>query len=135
MKIVEKLEKALELQASSKASGIVRVGTWGRQTGGHRWSFELEEDHNLRKITIDHGDVIYPLKFTSESRGVLNTPNTVGGSSGGETISEITFGHDEEIIDINGTEMACGENGEDKVSEVTFDWDEEIKAINGTVGL
>ncbi|KAI3755004.1 hypothetical protein L1987_54796 [Smallanthus sonchifolius] len=100
--IIEKLEKALELQACSKAAGIVRIGTWGRQSGGHSWSFQLKEDHNLQKITIRHGDVVYSLMFTSVNRGVLNTSSIVGGCAGGETV-EITFDGDEEIIGISGT--------------------------------
>ncbi|KAI3781598.1 hypothetical protein L2E82_11616 [Cichorium intybus] len=101
--IVEKLEKAMELQDSSK--GLIRVGTWGRLSGGpqNRWSFELAKDHKLVKIIIDHGHVIYSLMFISESRGVLHHSDKFGGWAGGETVSEVIFDGDEEIICINGT--------------------------------
>nr|KAJ0190194.1 hypothetical protein LSAT_V11C800429520 [Lactuca sativa] len=100
--IVEKLEKALELQASSK--GFIRVGTWGRSGNPpNQWSFELEKDHKLVKITIDHGNVIYSLMFTSEFRGVFYNSEKYGGWAGGETVSEVILDGDEEIICINGT--------------------------------
>ncbi|GJX40242.1 jacalin-like lectin domain-containing protein [Tanacetum coccineum] len=93
--VVEKLEKALELQ----------VGTWGRQNGGPQnyWSFKLEKDHYLLKITINHDDAVYSLVFTSESKGFLHTSNKVGGLAFGDTFSEVTLDDDEEIIGINGT--------------------------------
>lgn len=102
--IIENLKMALEHQAAcSNGAGCIRVGKWGKQSGGDPWSFELEENHNLKKITIDHGDVIYSLTFTGESRGVLSSSNKFGGLAGGDTISEVVFDGDEEITGINGT--------------------------------
>ncbi|XP_071722604.1 probable serine/threonine-protein kinase PBL12 [Rutidosis leptorrhynchoides] len=104
--IVERLEKALELQTSSKLRGFIRVGTWGKRSEDpeHKWSFELENYHNLVKITIDYDDdVLYSLIFTSESSGVLHTSDKLGGSPDGINVSEITFEADEKIIGINGT--------------------------------
>ncbi|KAD4179624.1 hypothetical protein E3N88_28215 [Mikania micrantha] len=105
-------------QTCSKAARFIRVGTWGRQTGGRRWSFELKEDHNLQKITIDHGDVIYSLKFTSESGGVLNTFNVVGGCANGEKVSEVLFDGDEKITCINGT--IGTRDGHEVISSLSF---------------
>ncbi|KAL7587347.1 hypothetical protein Lser_V15G39411 [Lactuca serriola] len=101
--IVENLERALELQDSSKS--FIRVGTWGRTSGDpqNNWSFELDKGHNLVKITIDHGDGIYSLMFTGESKGILHDSDKYGGLAGGETVSEVIFEGDEEIIGINGT--------------------------------
>ncbi|MFS7997351.1 putative jacalin-like lectin domain superfamily [Helianthus anomalus] len=54
------------LKASQETA---RVGLWGTEfrTGPqYRWSFCLEENFKLTKITIDHGDMISSLTFTSE---------------------------------------------------------------------
>lgn len=69
----------------------VQVGTWGRQNGGPQsyWSFKLEKDHYLSKITINHDDAVYSLIFTSESEGFLRTSNKVGGLAVGDTFSEV----------------------------------------------
>ncbi|KAL8246258.1 hypothetical protein R6Q59_007474 [Mikania micrantha] len=106
--IVERLEKALELQANSKVAGFIRVGIWGRQrqSGGpqNNWSFELESDHRLQKITIDHGDDgIYSLMFTTKCEDIFQTSNKVGGWAGGQTVSEVTFEINEEIVGIKGS--------------------------------
>lgn len=42
------------------------------------------------KITIDHGNVIYSLMFTSEFRGVFYNSEKYGGWAGGETVSEVS---------------------------------------------
>ncbi|KAK9076981.1 hypothetical protein SSX86_005316 [Deinandra increscens subsp. villosa] len=102
-RIVEKLKMALELQACSKAAGVIRVGTWGRQSGGHSWSFELKENHNLQKITIGHLEVICSLMFTSEFGGIMSTPNFVAGCANRATVTEIMFEGDEKIVGISGT--------------------------------
>ncbi|XP_023729716.1 probable receptor-like protein kinase At5g59700 [Lactuca sativa] len=101
--IVQNLHKALELQDSSK--GFIRVGTLGRRSEDpqNNWSFELEKGHNLVKITIDHGNGIFSLMFTSESKGVLHDSDKCGGLAGGETVSEVIFEGDENVIGINGT--------------------------------
>ncbi|KAI3790623.1 hypothetical protein L2E82_03808 [Cichorium intybus] len=88
---------------------IIKVGTWGKSQPGrpqNQWSFQLEKYHHLNKITINHGDLIYSLMFTTEHRGLLHTSKLAGGWNGGETISEIIL-----------------------------DWNEEIHAIDGTVGV
>ncbi|KAL8246256.1 hypothetical protein R6Q59_007472 [Mikania micrantha] len=88
---------------------IMRIGTWGSSNPDGEyafWSFKLESNHHLKMITVDHGDLIYSLMFTTQYRGLTHNYKTVGGWNGG-----------------------------DKVSEVTFDWNEEIIAISGTVAL
>ncbi|KAI3797964.1 hypothetical protein L1987_33229 [Smallanthus sonchifolius] len=130
--IVEKLEMALKLQVNSKVAGFIRVGTWGKQSGGpeNRWSFELEQDHKLQKITIDHGnDMIYSLMFTTECRGDLHTSNKVGGWGGGQTISEVIFDFDEEIV---GLKVSFGtRGGYTIISSMSF---ETNKRIHGPFG-
>ncbi|PWA71975.1 jacalin-like lectin domain-containing protein [Artemisia annua] len=103
--IVEKLEKALELQTTSKVTGIIRVGTWGKQSEDpqNHWSFVLEKHHRLVKITVYHGDVIYSLMFTSKSGGVSQTSEKTGGRARGKIVSEIIFDGGERITCINGT--------------------------------
>ncbi|KAL4572397.1 hypothetical protein LXL04_019172 [Taraxacum kok-saghyz] len=129
--ILEKLEKALELQVDIKAEKLIRIGTWGRQSGDSQyyWSYELEQDYHLSKITIDHGDGIYSLMFTSESRGVVRNSNKVGGWASGDKVSEITFDGDEYIIGVNGT---IGTRGGDKIiSSLSF---KTNKRIHGPFG-
>ncbi|XP_023760164.1 mannose/glucose-specific lectin isoform X1 [Lactuca sativa] len=85
---------------------IVRVGTWGKtQRAGPQnvWTFQLEENHHLKKITIDHGDLIYSLMFTTQCGGLTQTTEKFGGWNGGETVSEVIFERHEEIIAISGT--------------------------------
>ncbi|CAH1440603.1 unnamed protein product [Lactuca virosa] len=85
---------------------IAGVGIWGSKEPGSRtnhWSFQLERNHHLKKITIDHGDLIYSLRFTTEFRGEEITSNKSGGWNGGDIVSELTFAWDEEITAINGT--------------------------------
>ncbi|KAI3771159.1 hypothetical protein L6452_02317 [Arctium lappa] len=97
------------MKASSEEFEIARTGIWGTKSLGgpqNQWSFQLERNHHLKKITIDHGDLIYSLIFTTEYRGIEQP-----------------------------SEKAGGWNGGDQVSEVTFAWDEEINAISGTVGV
>nr|KAJ0190717.1 hypothetical protein LSAT_V11C800429620 [Lactuca sativa] len=138
--IVEKLEKALELQADIKAARLIRIGTWGRHNGDsqHYWSFTLEQDDHLSKITIDHGDGIHSLMFTSESRGVLHTSNKVGGWASGDKLSElyrhaqVTFDGDEEIIGIDGT---IGTRGSDQIiSSLSFKTNKKIHGPFGQAG-
>ncbi|KAL4590225.1 hypothetical protein LXL04_003151 [Taraxacum kok-saghyz] len=129
--ITEKLEKALELQVGTKVARFLRIGTWGRQGGSSEnyWSFELEDDYHLSKISIEHGDAIYSLVFISESRGLLHTSAKVGGSETGDTVSEVTFDEDEEIIGINGTFVT---RDDDKViSSLSF---ETNKTSHGPFG-
>lgn len=76
-----------------KASeNIISIGPWGRDSGDepNRWSFQLEENHHLKKITIDHGDLIYSLIFTTTHRGLFQTSNKFGGWNGGENVSEVS---------------------------------------------
>lgn len=90
---------------SRKVAGCIGVGKWGKQSGGpqNQWSFELQKHHDLVKITIDHGELIYSLMFTSKCGGVLHTSNKAGGWAGGDTITEVNFDEGEEIIGVNGT--------------------------------
>ncbi|KAK1423898.1 hypothetical protein QVD17_19208 [Tagetes erecta] len=105
--IMEKLERALELQINNPLAGVIRVGTCGKQIKGldHTWSFGLEQGYMLKKLTITHGDIgICSLMFTTaELSGVLHTSTKVGDSDGGHTVSEITFDSDEEILAIIGS--------------------------------
>ncbi|PWA65416.1 jacalin-like lectin domain, Transposase-associated domain protein [Artemisia annua] len=85
---------------------VAQVGIWGRQKGSPRnqWDFRLQRNHKLVKISIDHGDLIYSLKFTTQDgRGYLHESEKVGGWNGGRRVSEVTFDDDEEIIGISGT--------------------------------
>ncbi|KAL8246257.1 hypothetical protein R6Q59_007473 [Mikania micrantha] len=120
--IVEKLERALELQVNRKVAGFIRVGIWGKQgeSPHNNWSFELEQGHKLHKITIDHDDdVIYSLMFTTKCRDIFHTSNKVGGWNGGQTVSEVTFEIDEEIIGIKGSVGTRG--GHTIISSLSFE--------------
>ncbi|KAL8246267.1 hypothetical protein R6Q59_007489 [Mikania micrantha] len=120
--IAERLERALELQVNSKVARFIRIGTWGRKSGGpqNNWSFELEPDHRLQKITIDHGDdVIYSLMFTCEHEGVLYTYSKAGGYAGGQTVSEMILDSDEEIV---GIKVSIGtRDGHTIISSLSFE--------------
>ncbi|KAI3780220.1 hypothetical protein L2E82_10191 [Cichorium intybus] len=92
------------VKASSKK--IAQVGTWGTKSPGgpqNKWSFQLKGKHHLKKITIDHGDLIYSLMFTTVFKGVEKTSDKAGGWNGGDIVSEVTFAPDEELIAISGT--------------------------------
>ncbi|KAD7477825.1 hypothetical protein E3N88_00961 [Mikania micrantha] len=137
--------KKLDSKVNSKVAGFIRIGTWGRQSGGpqNNWSFELESDHRLQKITIDHGDdVIYSLMFTSQHEGVLHIPSKAGGCAGGQTVSEVMLDSDEEIVGIKGSistrdgltiisslsfetskKRAHGPFGEESTSVFSIPWD------------
>ncbi|KAD7477746.1 hypothetical protein E3N88_00882 [Mikania micrantha] len=102
----DQLKKLTDSKVNSKVAEFIRIGTWGRQSGGpqNNWSFELEPDHRIQKITVDHGDdVIYSLMFTCEHEGVLHTSSKAGGSAGGQTVSEVMLDSDEEIVGIKGS--------------------------------
>ncbi|KAK9069867.1 hypothetical protein SSX86_010263 [Deinandra increscens subsp. villosa] len=95
-----------EMKVSSYVAEFIRLGTWGKQGGSlaDNWSFEFESGHKLQKITIDHGDgVIYSLMFTTEFRGASHTSNKAGGLLGGQTISEVIFDFDEEVVGVEGS--------------------------------
>ncbi|KAI3514824.1 hypothetical protein L1887_13557 [Cichorium endivia] len=96
------------LIATSKVpKEVAQVGIWGTKSKGsphNHWSFRLENNHKLKKITIDHGVLIYSLMFTYEDgKGCLHDSEKAGGWNGGEHVCEVTFDSDEEIIGINGT--------------------------------
>ncbi|KAI3781584.1 hypothetical protein L2E82_11602 [Cichorium intybus] len=118
--ILEELVNAFEHQASKKTPDIARVGPWGRKTGGPQnyWSFILENGHNLKKIVIDHGDIIYSLMITSACEGVVHDFEKAGGWNGGDTVSEVMFDEDEELIGINGTVGTY--NGYTVISSISF---------------
>ncbi|XP_023760229.1 mannose/glucose-specific lectin [Lactuca sativa] len=90
---------------NSKVAGFIRVGKWGRQSGDPQnvWSFELEKDHKLVKITVDHGDVIYSLMFTTQYKDALHNSDKFGGWNGGDTVSEVLLDEDEEIVEVGGS--------------------------------
>lgn len=72
---------------------MIRVGPWGSQIAGPQniWSFQLERNHNLKKITIDHGDFIYSLIFTTEYRGLEHDSKKAGGQNGsGDKVSVVS---------------------------------------------
>ncbi|PWA42620.1 Mannose-binding lectin [Artemisia annua] len=71
---------------------VAQVGIWGKQKGSphNQWDFRLEKNHKLVKISIDHGDLIFSLKFTTQDgRGYLNESEKVGGWNGGRRVSEL----------------------------------------------
>ena len=71
---------------------IIRVGTWGktRPPGQQNiWSFPLRKHHQLKKITICHGHLIYSLRFTTQYGGLIHTSEKFGSWNGGDTISEV----------------------------------------------
>ena len=82
------------LKASQETA---RVGLWGTESSTgpqYRWSFCLEKNHKLTKITIDHGDMISSLIFTSEDcTGSVHVSNKAGGYNDGSTISEVCYNH------------------------------------------
>ncbi|KAI3751472.1 hypothetical protein L2E82_22559 [Cichorium intybus] len=89
--IVEELEKAYKIQASLNTAEIIRVGSWGNKSSGgpyNCWDFILEKDHKLKKIFIEHGDLIYSLTFVTESTGILYTSEKAGGRNGGGIVTE-----------------------------------------------
>lgn len=80
---------------------ITRVGVWGSKSPGspqNHWSFKLERDHHLKKITIDHGNLIYALTFTTEFRGEEKTSGKVGGWNGGNVVSEVQTSTNESVM-------------------------------------
>nr|XP_043615733.1 mannose/glucose-specific lectin-like [Erigeron canadensis] len=130
--IVEKLENALRLQVCNNSTTFIKVGTCGKQSvslDDDQWSVELEPNHKLQKITIDHGDVIYSLMFTSQCRDIFHISNKVGGSAGRDFISEVMLDTDEEIIGIKGT-IDTGDSNT-FISSLTF---ETNKATYGPFG-
>ncbi|GKB40184.1 jacalin-like lectin domain-containing protein [Tanacetum coccineum] len=126
--IIEKLEKALEIQACSKAAGVIRFGTWGRQSVGDHWSYELEEGHHLLKITINYGEVIQSLMFTSESGGVINSSTKIGSWAGTDTVSEVNKSCLSKSIAL--IINSFHKNFSIAITQVSFDGDEEISAIS-----
>ncbi|XP_023760168.1 mannose/glucose-specific lectin isoform X3 [Lactuca sativa] len=83
---------AIGVYITTSSDKIARVGIWGTKSPGgpqNKWSFQLERNHRLKKITIDHGDLIYSLMFTTKFKGVEKTSNKAGGWNGGDIVSEI----------------------------------------------
>ncbi|KAJ0484832.1 putative jacalin-like lectin domain-containing protein [Helianthus annuus] len=76
---------------------IMRIGTWGKPLPAFPqtiWSFQLEGNYRLSKITIDHGETINSLMFNSSEK--VDDPN------GLSIIDHVTLDEDEEIIGISG---------------------------------
>lgn len=99
---------ALVAHATSEVrKEVAQVGIWGTKSKGspqNQWSFRLDNNHKLKKITIDHGVLIYSLMLTSEdSKGCLHDSEKAGGWNGGDQICEVTFDPDEDIVGISGT--------------------------------
>ncbi|KAI3508668.1 hypothetical protein L1887_23677 [Cichorium endivia] len=124
--IVEELEKAYKIQASLNTAEIIRVGSWGNKSSGgpyNCWDFMLEKDHKLKKIFIEHGDLIYSLTFVTESKGILYTSEKAGGRNGGGILTEKKFEDDEELTGIEGTIRVLSEGqyaGQKIISSLTF---------------
>ncbi|KAI3751473.1 hypothetical protein L2E82_22560 [Cichorium intybus] len=88
------------------SDGITSIGKWGSKSPVHSktlWSFRLEKNHHLKRITIDHGYLIFSLMFTTEFRGDEKVSDKAGGRIDGDIVSEVTFAWDEEIIAVAGT--------------------------------
>ena len=71
---------------------MAQVGIWGKQKASphNHWDFRLEKNHKLVKISIDHGDLIFSLKFTTQDgRGCLHESKKAGGWNGGWRVSEV----------------------------------------------
>ncbi|KAJ9540064.1 LOW QUALITY PROTEIN: hypothetical protein OSB04_026570 [Centaurea solstitialis] len=102
--VVEQLQISLEFQTGCRR--ITQIGIWGSSTGGDPWSFQLDSNQKLRKMTLDHKNWIYSVVFTAEDfSGLSKSSQRHGGHDGpsGGTISEINFDADEEITEIHGT--------------------------------
>lgn len=72
---------------------ITKIGTWGKTvptSPQNDWSFQLKRNYHLVKITIDHGDLIYSLMFTSQCGDITHTSEKFGGWNGGENVSEVS---------------------------------------------
>ncbi|XP_023760156.1 proline-rich receptor-like protein kinase PERK15 [Lactuca sativa] len=132
--VAEKLEKALELQAGCKVEKFIQIGTWGRQGGDPQeyWSFQLEKDTYLSKITIGHGKTIYSLTFTSKYKGGVHTSKTVGGGTNGDNVNPVVTSESTSFLNL--TRKVSGWASGHKVSEVILDDGEQIISINGSIG-
>ncbi|CAI9298703.1 unnamed protein product [Lactuca saligna] len=129
---------AIGVYITTSSHKIARVGIWGTKSPGgpqNKWSFQLERNHHLKKITIDHGDLIYSLMFTTKIKGIEKTSNKAGGWNGGDIVSEVTFSPDEEIIAINGTiGLSRGTYvGHTIISSLTFITTKQIHGPYGNV--
>ncbi|KAL7586661.1 hypothetical protein Lser_V15G39372 [Lactuca serriola] len=93
---------------------VVKVGTWGRILPGEPhniWDLQLENNQHLQKITINHGDSINFLIFTTKYRCLTHTKTTeVRQWNLYETVSEVIFDYNEEINSISGT-IGSSRNG------------------------
>ncbi|XP_076927898.1 putative serine/threonine-protein kinase PBL28 [Bidens hawaiensis] len=103
-RLVQELKSSLEFKNGSSSPTTL----YGSSTGGSPWSYLLDNNLKLRKLTIDHKDWIFSIAFTIED--LTSTSGSfiscceggAGGPSDGQ-ISEISFDADEEIIQISGT--------------------------------
>nr|GEV57444.1 mannose-binding lectin [Tanacetum cinerariifolium] len=72
---------------------VAQVGIWGTKEKGspdNPWHFRLEKNQKLKKISIDHGDLIFSLKFTTQDgRGSFHESKKAGGWNGGCQESEM----------------------------------------------
>ncbi|KAL7614369.1 hypothetical protein Lser_V15G08839 [Lactuca serriola] len=97
--VIEQLQISLDFQI-----GYLRMTELcGSNTGGYSWSLLLDINHKLRKITIDHYDCIFSVRFTTEDlSGSLHSTQRYGGDNGLSPgkITEVHFDADEEITGI-----------------------------------
>ncbi|KAK1431516.1 hypothetical protein QVD17_07976 [Tagetes erecta] len=100
--VVKELQAALEHQIGKQTM------LWGSTSGGDPWSFKVNKNQKLTKITIDYHTWIHAISFTKKDLdGTLHYSETNGGRR---------------------------DNNAGKIFEVNFDDDEEITGISGTVG-
>lgn len=87
---------------------IMRIGTWGSTKLSTRktyWSLQLQKNHHLTSIVIDHGNQINSLQmiYAPEHGGSLDPSNLAAGWYGGVTREQIKLKWKEEIRGIEGT--------------------------------
>ncbi|GJX32725.1 kinase RLK-Pelle-CrRLK1L-1 family protein [Tanacetum coccineum] len=102
--IVQELEIALDLQMGCRK--LMQTNLRGSVVGGNHWSFVLNANQKLRKITIDQDIWIHSITFmTEDANGSLHSSHQYGGNNGPSRgrFSQINFDVDEEIIGISGT--------------------------------
>ncbi|GJX54015.1 jacalin-like lectin domain-containing protein [Tanacetum coccineum] len=109
--IVRKLKIALEHQLDARTTElepqtVTRTKLWAGY-GGNPFTFKLESNQKLRKITIYHDIWIHSLTFTVEdSNGLLHSSQKYGSDDyvpHRSKMSQINFDADEELIGISGT--------------------------------
>ncbi|KAI7755877.1 hypothetical protein M8C21_003765 [Ambrosia artemisiifolia] len=106
---------------------IMRIGTWGKPLPAFPqtiWSFQLEGNYRLSKITIDHGDVINSLMFNSSEK--------VDDRNGLSVIDHVTLDEDEEITGISGMAGTLP-TGQTIISSISFSTNKKTHGPFGNV--